>query len=212
MIKTMKMIKIFLIAINALALSTISNAKSDIAPKYQNPDQILAQLKKGGYVIYLRHHATRRDQEDTDKKNLKNCKTQRNLSDAGRKGSEDIGKAFLKLGIKVSSVVSSPYCRCIDTAKLAFKETSINEDLHFSIGVDKKERERRAKALRMLLDIPPTKGTNSIIVSHTANLKEAKNIWPKPEGVMHIFLPRKGEEALYIGKIDPSIWKKVLAN
>ena len=103
-------------------------------PRYDNEDAVIEELKKGGFVIYLRHHATNKDEEDKDKKNLKNCKTQRNLSPEGKEGSKEIGKAFRKLGIKVSKVLSSPYCRCIDTARLAFDSVDIVDDLHFSIG------------------------------------------------------------------------------
>ena len=190
------------------ALSLAFQVKSlAMEAKLNDPDAIIKQLQLGGYVIYLRHHATNRSEEDTDKKNLTNCKTQRNLSTEGREGSKALGRAFTKLGIKISSVVSSPYCRCVDTAKLAFNKATIDDDLHFSIGVDKKERKRRADALNKMLRHPPPTGYNSVIVSHTANLKESVGIWPKPEGVLHVFKPEQNAGLTYIGKIQPKKWR-----
>ena len=177
-------------------------------PQYTDEGSVIKDLIKGGFVIYLRHHETERNQEDTDKKNLKNCKTQRNLSERGRQGSREIGQAFRKLGIKVSKVLSSPYCRCVDTAKIAFDKVEINNDLHFSIGESKKERTRRSASLNQMLRTPPPNGTNTVIVSHTANLKEAVGIWPKPEGVIHVFKPRQ-DQSIYVGKITPNAWKNL---
>ena len=59
-----------------------------------------------------------------------------------------------------------------------------------------------------MLRTPPPNGTNTVIVSHTANLKEAVGIWPKPEGVIHVFKPRQ-DQSIYVGKITPNAWKNL---
>lgn len=187
---------------------TLSAKSKEIKPKFDDEKKVLEALKEGGYVIYLRHHATNKNEEDLDKKNLKNCKTQRNLSNEGREGSKHIGIAFKKLGIKLDKVITSPYCRCVDTANLAFGRYEIENDLHFSVGVNKKERVRRSESLKKMLNESPKEGLNTVIVSHTANLKEAVGIWPKPEGVMHIFQVKDGKRS-YIGKINPKTWTEL---
>ena len=51
---------------------------------------------------------------------LDDCSTQRNLDAAGRAQASRVGEAFQKNGITVGEVLSSPRCRCMDTARLAF--------------------------------------------------------------------------------------------
>jgi broad specificity phosphatase PhoE len=51
---------------------------------------------------------------------LDDCSTQRNLDERGRAQARRIGEAFSQNGIAVGTVLSSPRCRCLDTARLAF--------------------------------------------------------------------------------------------
>src|SRR6266542_1665124 len=46
------------------------------------------------------------------------CKTQRNLDDAGREQARALGEAFRKHGVRVDRIVSSPVCRCMETGQL----------------------------------------------------------------------------------------------
>ena len=51
---------------------------------------------------------------------LHDCRTQRNLSDEGRAHARQVGEAFRAQGVPVAQVLSSPWCRCLETARLAF--------------------------------------------------------------------------------------------
>jgi phosphohistidine phosphatase SixA len=51
---------------------------------------------------------------------LDDCSTQRNLDERGRAQARRIGDAFRQNGVAVGAVLSSPRCRCLDTARLAF--------------------------------------------------------------------------------------------
>jgi phosphohistidine phosphatase SixA len=163
-------------------------------------------LQKGGYVLYFRHAITDRTQIDADRVHLPNCTTQRNLSAEGQKQARAIGKAVQTLGITIAEVLTSPYCRCIDTAKLAFGKFTVVADLVWTLGQSEAETQRRTEALRKLLGTQPPKGTNTVLVSHTANLKEAMGLWPEPEGVMYIFQPREDGSVFYLGNIGPEEW------
>jgi phosphohistidine phosphatase SixA len=163
-------------------------------------------LQKGGYVLYFRHAITDRTQIDAERANLRNCAMQRNLSEEGQKQARAIGKAVQTLDIPVAEVLTSPYCRCIDTAKLAFGKFTIVADLVWSLPQPEAETEQLAEALRKRLGTPSPKGTNIVLVSHTANLKEAVGIWPEPEGAVYIFKPRKDGGASYLGRIGPEEW------
>ncbi len=56
---------------------------------------------------------------------LDDCSTQRNLSDAGRREARQIGLAFRARGVVVDRVLASPWCRCVETARLAFGSAEI---------------------------------------------------------------------------------------
>jgi len=82
-------------------------------------EQVWAALKQGGKVILLRHtHVDIR--EGIGHLAPGNCAEEVNLSPRGVEQAKRIGEAFRAHGIAVGEVLSSPYCRCIDTGKLAF--------------------------------------------------------------------------------------------
>lgn len=167
--------------------------------------ELLPALRMGGYVFYFRHMSSRHDQEDKKPLDLENCATQRNLSEGGRRQATLIGKAFKKLAIPVSSVFSSPFCRCKETAMLAFGTAEISPDLYFAAGLAKNERSAKGEALRMMLNTVPSGPRNTVIVAHSANLEEAVGFWPKPEGAAYLFRP--GADGLRaIGRLPPELW------
>jgi len=191
-----------------LFFSVINQSQSS---EQQSIESLIKNLGKGGYVLYMRHAASDRSQTDTDTADLSNCKTQRNLSAAGREQASAIGKAIKTLNIPIGTVTTSPYCRCVDTAQLAFGRGVKSDDLRFTISADEAKTKQLSNALQKLLSTIPEDGTNAVIVAHTGNLKEAAKVWPKPEGVLHIFKPLgnkglgdKGFE--HVGRIAPNQW------
>jgi phosphohistidine phosphatase SixA len=167
---------------------------------------VLGELRKGGFVVYFRHTTTDQAGASDEEANLARCETQRNLTAEGREQATRIGRAFRELGIPVEVVTSSPFCRCKDTARLAFRQFTVSDDLSFAMGAGADERKRLAGALRRMLSTPPPKGTNTVIVAHTANLREATGIWPKPEGVAYLFRPRREGQLVPVAKILPEEW------
>ena len=86
-----------------LAVIALSSAQVK-ADELASPKEIVAMLKQGGYVIYLRHGATNHKQNDGDLSDLRECSNQRNLSSQGKKESRILGETFKKLGIKKLSI------------------------------------------------------------------------------------------------------------
>ncbi|HSS45710.1 MAG TPA: histidine phosphatase family protein [Thermoanaerobaculia bacterium] len=165
-------------------------------------------LRRGGYVIYFRHAATNPDQVDMDTAKLDRCETQRNLSPDGRRMARDLGGAFQTLRIPVGKVVTSPYCRAVDTAELAFGRHETSSALYFAMGAAKDQRESQGAELRQMLSTPPRRGTNTVIVSHHANLKEATGLWPKREGDAHVFRPRPDGGFEHVGEVAVEEWSR----
>src|SRR5215470_19325580 len=92
-----------------------------LSPQRANADdeQVWAALKQGGKVILLRHtHVDIR--EGIGHLASGNCAEEVNLSPRGVEQAKRIGEAFRAHGIAVGEVRTSPYCRCIDTGRLAF--------------------------------------------------------------------------------------------
>lgn len=202
----MVIIKVILVLYTGLALCMErAEVTLEEAPAQKEEDLIRA-LQAGGFVLYMRHAATEHDQMDKDLRNIQDCGTQRNLSAEGRQQAKSIGEAFRGLGIPVGEVQSSPYCRCRDTAQLAFVDYKINPALYFSIGAGPQETNEKAGELRRMLTTVPASGTNNIVISHTSNLKEAVGIWPKPEGVIVIFRPLGGGHIIYHGMLPAHKW------
>ena len=76
-------------------------------------------LRAPGSVVVLRHSYAPGSFDPPDAR-LDDCSTQRNLDETGRAQARRIGEAFRQHGIAVGLVLSSPRCRCLDTARLAF--------------------------------------------------------------------------------------------
>ncbi len=74
-------------------------------------------LRSGGHVALLRH-AIAPGAGDPREFALRDCSTQRNLSDEGRDQAARIGARFRANRIQTARVFSSPWCRCLETARL----------------------------------------------------------------------------------------------
>ncbi len=86
----------------------------------QTPDPFWRLLREGGCVVLMRHAQTEPGLGDPPGFALGQCSTQRNLSADGRTQSRRVGDAFRRQDIAIASVRSSAWCRCVDTAQLAF--------------------------------------------------------------------------------------------
>lgn len=173
---------------------------------------LLPSLRKGGYILYFRHAMTRQDQEDQQPVRLEDCGSQRNLSDEGRAQARKIGTAFHALGLPVGTVLSSPFCRTLETARLAFGQATPSDDLYFAIGLARPEREAKGAVLRRLLATPPPARTNTVLVAHTVNLQEAIGYWPKPEGAAFLIQPEGAGQFRVIGRVAPETWALTAAS
>ena len=195
-----------LLFLGAPALLDAGQLVGDTQPKLSGPS-LVKELRKGGYIIYFRHGLTAESGEkDVADADLDDCQRQRPLSDAGRTQTKGIGEALRQLQIPIGQVYSSPYCRCLETAKNIFGKADKSRALHFAIHLRSADRATVTQQLLELLGAPPQPGTNTAMVSHTANLQEAAGIWPKPEGVAHVFKPGANGEFTYVGVMQPDAW------
>jgi phosphohistidine phosphatase SixA len=127
-------------------------------------DALWALLQKGGQVVLIRHGLTDPGVGDPPGFSLADCKTQRNLSAVGRDEAARLGKAFKERAIPVARVLSSPWCRCIETAKIAFG-SSQNENALSNLFGRSQNGDAQVAAFRKLVAQAPKQG-NLILVTH----------------------------------------------
>jgi hypothetical protein len=170
---------------------------------------LLAALRTGGFNLFFRHSLTQRaSQADSPT----SCPTQRNLSEAGRKAALDIGAAIRELGIPIGEVLSSPYCRCIDTATLAFGRAAVVAWLE-SDGVINSPQERvRLAALAYMLRTPPRTG-NRVLSADDNNLYGLHEVYdwvqmPVAEGECVVFRPAEIPEVM--GRVAHDGWRALM--
>ena len=150
----------------------------------QADDRLWEILKRGGQVILIRHTVTDPGSGDPPGMRLDDCATQRNLSADGRAHARRIGEAFRRRQVPVGRVLSSPWCRCIETAKLAFGKAEVAEALANLFGRPEK-RDAQVKEMRRL--IRAEKG-NLVLVSHGSTIFALTGVSPAT-GEMVILAP-----------------------
>jgi phosphohistidine phosphatase SixA len=154
--------------------------------------QAIEALQRGGYFVYFRHGVTSRTEQDSDPNNLANCATQRNLTDEGRAQGRAIGDAFRTLGIPVARVLSSPYCRALEFARLGFDRADPEPSMALPDPLPPEERQRNTEAFLRILASPPPSSSNIILVAHSPNIRDSVDVDLPVEGSAVILRPNPG--------------------
>jgi len=132
---------------------------------WAQPDAaLLAELRRGGYVLYIRHTSTDFGQNDAKMTGYEDCANQRNLTDKGRQEARAVGEHIKRLKIPIGRVLASPYCRTMETARLAFGKAQPMQEARG--GPSRTDDPQRYDGLRKLLASQPSPGTNTVISSH----------------------------------------------
>ena len=165
------------------------------------PLQLVEALREGGHVVYLRHAATDRSSEDDPAVDLRDCATQRNLSDAGPSGARAIGAAFRRLEIPS---VASPRASTAGRARRPSSPSAARGRARPDrLPEGERSRPTRSACARTseLLGRRPAEGENTVLVAHVKNIEEsaARSI---EEGELAVFEPLGGGE-LPLPRADP---------
>jgi broad specificity phosphatase PhoE len=126
-------------------------------------DSIWKALATPGAVVVLRHSYAPGGFDPPDAR-LDDCSTQRNLDDRGRAQATRIGEAFRQHGVVVGVVLSSPRCRCLDTARLAFGNATAWDVLQGALR-DADLRQRQLAEIRKRVDAHRD-GPPLVLVTH----------------------------------------------
>ncbi|WHH60005.1 histidine phosphatase family protein [Petroclostridium sp. X23] len=134
---------------------------------------LLDLLRSGGYILYVRHGEATVG-EDQPNLNFLYCFTQRNLSELGRRQAIYYGQLLRNLRIPINYLVrTSPFCRTIETAQLAFGTANVQIDpfwfqvYRLSGNLSAAEQRRILDFLQSRLEVVPPQGSNMVIIAHS---------------------------------------------
>ena len=163
----MKFIKLLLIIFITISTPVKADSKQNL----------INELKKGGKIIFIRH-AYAPGGGDPSNFDIKDCSTQRNLSENGREQSKKIGNLFIKNKIDTKNVYSSEWCRCKETASIAFKNFKTKKFLNsFYSSQFAKNRKKQVKEFQEFINNWDKK-ENLIFVTHYVFISEILNYAP----------------------------------
>lgn len=142
----------------------------------QTDDPFWRLLREGGCTVLMRHAQTEAGVGDPPGFTLGQCRTQRNLSASGREQSRRVGDAFRREGIAIASVRSSAWCRCVDTAQLAFGRHALWPALNsfFQGQGDSDAQTREVLDTVAALRAP----VNWVLVTHQVNISALTGEYP----------------------------------
>lgn len=124
-------------------------------------------LRAGGIVLF--RHATAPGTGDPAGMRIGDCSTQRNLDDAGREEARRIGAAFRARAIAPALVLASRWCRCLETAELAFPGRVTSAPEFDSFFADRARSGPQTEAARVIL--ANWKGPGAlVVVTHQVNI------------------------------------------
>jgi broad specificity phosphatase PhoE len=115
----------------------------------QGSEAVWDALRTPGAVVVFRHSYAPGTFDPPDAR-LEDCATQRNLDENGRAQAARVGEAFRKNAIAVGTILSSPRCRCLDTARLAFGQVQSWAPLGGSLRDEGLRRRQVAEIQKMI--------------------------------------------------------------
>jgi broad specificity phosphatase PhoE len=183
-----------------------------LASSARSADPALARaLQQGGLVLAIRHAATDWSKADQDPVVLSDCRTQRNLSAQGRADARGIGHGARRLRLRIGAVLASPFCRTLETARLAFGRARVSRALlNTVIAVHDQRWRRQIAAARRLFGTKPPAGQLTVLVTHGSVVTDTTG-QTLEEGETLVFRPRGSSRFTLVGRILPSEWRTLRA-
>lgn len=161
-------------------------------------EALWSKLRQGGNVLLIRHASTEAGLGDPPGFKLGDCATQRNLSEAGRDEARRLGRLLKFRAVSFSEVRSSQWCRCLETARLAFGEEPqpwpVLNSLHANPGGEAallKEVGALAASVK-----PPR---NLVLVTHNFNIQALMGISPSTAEI--IVVRSEGGKLAVVGRL-----------
>jgi broad specificity phosphatase PhoE len=162
-----------------------------LAPPGLRADEALwSLLRSGGQVVLLRHDATDPGVGDPAGMRLDDCSTQRNLSEEGRAHARRLGEVLRQRAVPVAALQSSPWCRCLETARLVFGRVGEVQPALGNLFGRREQEGPQVAQLRTLVARTPERG-NLFLVTHGSTVHALTGVSPGM-GEMVVLTPAAG--------------------
>lgn len=135
-----------------------------VLPAAHADESLWAAVREGGHVLFIRHALTTPGFGDPSGFRLEDCATQRNLSGEGRAQARRLGEVLRARMVPVGEVLASPWCRCIETARLAFGRAKTWDALS-NLHARQQNADSQVRAMRPRIAAHAGK-ENLVLVSH----------------------------------------------
>lgn len=178
--------------------------------------EIVPMLKRGGYVLVLRHGATDESQKDAYPFVFDDMTKQRQLSDQGRTVAREIGAAFKTLGISIGQIYSSKLNRAIETGSLISGAPLTPVDALTDSGAGSASamanpngaNAKIGGAIRTLVNKAPATGTNTLLVTHKPNIADAfgRELADVKEAETLIYRPNPSGPPTLVARVQAKEW------
>jgi phosphohistidine phosphatase SixA len=133
---------------------------------------------------------------------IDDCSTQRNLSSEGREQARRIGSAFRERGVPVRRILSSRWCRALETARLAFGAETEPFGALDSFFANREDRDRQTRAVRDAIEDWRSQDGVLVLVTHQVNITALTGEVPS-EGEILVLAPRAGSGFDIVGRFRP---------
>ena len=148
-----------------------------IAGQARSREELVDLLRRGGYVLVMRHASSPREVPTKEQANPDNLKLERQLDESGRRGASAMGDALRRLKIPIGTVLTSPTYRAMETVRLARldRPQAVNE---LGDGGQSMQGVPEAQASWLRSRVSEAPGSvNIIFVTHQPNLSRAFPEW-----------------------------------
>ncbi len=153
-------------------------------------------------VHALMRHAIAPGTGDPANFTLGDCTTQRNLDATGQDQARQAGDRIREMGIKVDTILTSQWCRCLETAQLLDLGSPTEEPALNSFFQDRSTRTQQTEQIKQrLVEIPD--GQKVVLVTHQVNITALTDIFPRSGEIILFRLNNNGNDVEVLGRIMP---------
>lgn len=164
---------------------------------------LAADLRRGGYVIYL-NHAQADDKPEPEIGDIKDCLWQSNLTPAGKNQAIAVGEMLKGLHVRYGQVASSPFCRCRDTGQLVTnRPPTVLPELLYHPSQSPNAKAATVERLRIMVSNREPGGRCTLLVGHAPPFKSLTGV-DLGEAQGAIIRPRLTKDFDIVGYLDPS--------
>jgi phosphohistidine phosphatase SixA len=176
---------------------------------------LVSALQHGGYVIVMRHASSPQQPPLAGRADSGNPRNERQLDAAGRSSAQAMGAAIRRLHIPIGEVLCSPTYRALETVRLArLGKPRIREELgDAGHSMQSDPTGARGGWLRMQVAAPPAPKTNTVLVTHLPNIREAfaADAAGLGDGAALVFHPDGHGGAQLVARVPIEEWPQLAA-